>query len=94
MAGLWLQMPELHGRRVMRVDAVGRCLVTGGVGIYGVAEFLRRFEEWDAFGWDIDFVAGLGVASDAGVALAGTKAAKATNFNFVTGFESAYDRVE
>jgi len=63
----------------------------GGAGVYQVAEFFAGFEEGDAFCGDVDFGAGLGVAADAGFALAGAEAAEAADLDLVVGFESADD---
>ena len=77
----------------MGVDGIGG----GGlcaVGVDGVSELFGGLEEWDAFGWDVYLFSGLWVASYAGVALSGAEAAKATDFNFVAGLESADDGIE
>jgi len=63
-------------------------------GVYEVAEFFAGFEEGDAFGGDVDFGAGLGVAADAGFALAGAEAAEAADLDLVVGFERADDGFE
>jgi len=83
----------------MGIDGVGaRGLRAGGAlgsaGVDGVAELLGGLEEGDALGWDIDSLASLGVAADAGVALACAEAAKAADFDLVAGFEGSDDRLE
>src|SRR6185312_1256278 len=87
---------HLHRGWMMRVDlcsgAFGQALHAAGID--GIAQFFGRLEEGHALGGDIDAFAGLGIAADAGVALAGTEAAKAANFDLVAGFEGADDRLE
>jgi hypothetical protein len=52
-----------------------------------VFEFLAGFEIGDFFGRNLDPRAGLGIASHPRTPLAGTEAAKATDFNLVAGPE-------
>ena len=66
----------------------------GGLWIDGVAEFFGGLEEGDSLGGDVYLSAGLGIAADAGVALAGTEAAEAANFDLVAGFEGPDDGVK
>jgi len=51
--------------------------------VYRVAQFFAGLEEGHALGWTIDLFAGLGVAADAGVALAGAEACRSADFNLV-----------
>src|ERR1035441_9515606 len=84
----------LHGWGVVGVDVVGRfrCGKTlDAARIDRVAQLLRGLEERDALGGHIDALAGLGVAADAGVALARAEAAEPSDFDFVAGFERSYD---
>ena len=78
-------LPLLHGGRMVGIDgAIGglRGYALDSAGVHGVAQFLGWFEERHALGGHVDALPGLGVAADAGVALARTEAAKAANLNF------------
>ena len=98
-SALWGGCTNLHGGWVVGVDVldffVGAAVFGGdGVGVDGVAEFFRGFEEGDAFGGDVDLGSGFGVAADAGVALPGAEAAEAADFDLVARFEGADDGLE
>src|SRR5579884_1413437 len=68
----------------------------GGIvaGVYQVFEFLAGLEERNFLGRHLDAVAGLGVAPDAGFALARTEAAKAADLDLIAGAQRAHDAVE
>jgi hypothetical protein len=68
----------------------GLCRVRA-LGVDGVAQLLTGLEEGDALGGDVDLFAGLGVTADAGIALAGTEASKATDFDLVAGLQGSDD---
>jgi len=70
------------------------CCCFRAVGVDGVAEFLGGLEEGDALGGDFHLGTGFGVASDAGVALAGAEAAEAADFDLVSGFKGFDDRLK
>ena len=80
---------------MLRVD-----LGVGGFGLRGtgwvdrVTQLFGWLEEWNAFGWDVDLGAGLGIASSAGVALAGAKASEAANLDLVASLQSSDDSFE
>ncbi len=76
----------LHGWRVVGIDVVGidfRLGVGCGLGIHQVAKFLGWLEEGNLLGGNIDLLAGLGVATDAGVSLASAEAAEAADLDLV-----------
>src|SRR4051812_37853072 len=86
----------LHRGRMMRIYVLrcrlGYALDTAGVD--RITQLFRGLEERDPFGGNVDALAGLGVTTDAGVALAGAEAAKAADFNLVAGLERTDDRFE
>src|ERR1035437_1949802 len=59
-----------------------------------VAQFLRRCEVGHAFGRDIHTLAGFGIASSAGVALADAEGPEAANFDFISALQSSDHRVK
>ena len=64
------------------------------IGVDGVAELLTWFEERDPLGWDVDLFAGLGIASDAGISLAGSEAAETTDLDLISGLQRSDDGLE
>lgn len=79
---------------VLRVNlpAFG-CFCSGG-GVYGVAKLFGWLEERDAFGGNLNFGSGLGVAASARIALTRPEAAETTNLNLVAGLEGTDDSLE
>ncbi len=59
-----------------------------------VFQFLAGFEVRNLFGGNFDARSGLGIASDARLALAGAEAAESANFDLVTGAKGANDGVK
>ena len=66
----------------------------GGAAVDEVFQFLTGFEVGDTLGGHFDASAGFGIAADASLALAGTKATETTDFDFVPCSERAHDAVE
>jgi len=60
------------------------------IAVNQVFQLLAGLEEGDLFGGNLDPVAGLGIAADAGLTLPSAEAAKAANFNLVTGAQRAH----
>ncbi len=56
----------------------------GTVRIDGIAEFLGRFEEGNAFGRNIDLGSRLWITSGAGIALPRPEASEATNLDLIS----------
>lgn len=54
-----------------------------GFAIHQIFQFLARLEERDLLSGNIHAVAGFGIPSNAGLALASAKAAKTADLNFV-----------
>src|ERR1035438_1619834 len=55
-----------------------------------ILQLLARLEEGDLLSGDLDTIAGLGIASDAGLALPGAEAAKAADLNLVACAQGAH----
>jgi hypothetical protein len=65
-----------------------------GLSIYQVFQLFAGLKERDLLGGNFHTVASLGIASDPRLALAGPKAAKSTDLDFVASPQGAYDAVE
>ena len=76
--------------RVWR-DGLGPCCAGR---VDGVAQLFGGLEERHALGRDIDFSAGLGITSGAGVALPCAEASEAANLNLVASLQSSDDGFE
>src|SRR6202049_3447103 len=62
--------------------------------IHQVFQFFAGFEEWNLFGWDFHTITRLRIAADAGIALAGSEAAKSANLNLVPDAKRSHDAVK
>ena len=86
----------------MRIDVflVDRLLRGCRSGLYRsvrvdrVTKFLRRLEEGNPLGRNIDFGSSLRVSARSGISLAGPEASEAANLDLVTGFQSSNDSVK
>src|SRR5580704_13814496 len=62
--------------------------------IHQILQFLARLEERNLLGGDFHAIAGLGIAADARLALAGAETAEAADLDLVAHPERAHDAVE
>ena|ERR1700744_83854 len=64
------------------------------LGVHQVAQFLAGLEIWDAFGWNFNLGAGLGVTADSWLALPDSKAAEPSYLYLVACLECVDDGIE